>query len=116
MPLKSSKARLAYDRLRNKQPERIEANKIRRRKWRQTPKGKYSVQKTSAKQRGIAWEFTFETWWNVWEKVFHLRGPGPEQLCMARIGDIGPYSPTNIKLITNRENDRERESLRKETT
>ena len=48
--------------------------------------------------RGIHWDFTFETWLDVWEKSGHLaqRGRNVGQYCMSRYGDTGPYSPSNV--------------------
>src|SRR5690606_31707925 len=47
------------------------------------------------------WEFTFATWWAIWQPYFHMRGRGTNGLCMARELDDGPYSPDNVYLTTN---------------
>lgn len=66
----------------------------------------YSHHKARAAFDGIAWEFTFDTWHAMWIAAggFHLRGKGAGKFCMARHGDIGPYSPTNVTIKTGAEN------------
>lgn len=73
----------------------------------------YVTQRNGARQRGIEWRFTFETWWLVWKNHFHLRGPGKDDLCMARDGDEGPYSPENVYLTTNSRNSIDRNTSQK---
>ncbi len=34
--------------------------------WIKTPKGQYSVQKRKADQRKVPWEFTFDSWLELW--------------------------------------------------
>jgi hypothetical protein len=68
--------------------------------------------KQCAKRRDIKFKFTFEewvTWWkyNLGPEWAQKRGRRPDQYCMARIGDIGPYAVWNVKCITNEENRRE---------
>lgn len=67
----------------------------------------YRTQFFNAKRRGIAWEFTYETWAAWWGDDFAQRGRDPEALCMARYNDEGPYSPTNTFKSLNRTNSRE---------
>jgi hypothetical protein len=71
---------------------------------------KYQIQRGQAKLRGIAWEFTLESWWQVWASSgkWEQRGRGSEQYQMARNGDAGPYSPSNVRIVTHAENNRER--------
>ena len=90
--------------------ERIKSLRAEReRKWLETPQGKYSVQKRHAKQRGIVWQFSFETWWKMWEESGQWENRGIEygQYCMSRYGDIGPYSPDNCEIKLSTENNRE---------
>ena len=47
---------------------------------------------------------TFIEWLNVWGDKFPLRGRGAFDLCMARVGDVGPYEAGNIYITTNRLN------------
>ena len=62
----------------------------------------YHKQKYRAKERGIDWEFTFETWVEWWGDDFNKRGR--MGLHMARIGDEGPYSPDNCIKATASDN------------
>jgi hypothetical protein len=65
---------------------------------------KYGIQKRTATYRGIEWQFTYETWLEWWGEDIVKRGCKKDCLVMARIGDIGPYSPTNCKKITHGQN------------
>lgn len=66
----------------------------------------YEQQRTCAKRRNIEWNFTFDTWCDVWEQSnkFNHRGRGADLYCMGRKGDQGGYSPDNVEIITNRQN------------
>jgi hypothetical protein len=66
----------------------------------------YSVQKRTAKQRGIEWKFTFKEWWAWWQvdNRWENRGRGRGCFVMARIGDQGPYSPDNVYCATAEQN------------
>jgi hypothetical protein len=77
--------------------------------YQKTPKGKYGVQRANAKRRGISWEFTFETWWKLWQESgkWDLRGTESHQYCMARVHDEGPYSPDNVLIRTMASNSRD---------
>jgi hypothetical protein len=77
-------------------------------RWKQ-PRRLYAVQKRKAEVRGIPWEFTFETWWKLWEDSgkWNKRGRRSGQFCMRRRGDIGPYSPDNCYIGEVIENNRE---------
>jgi hypothetical protein len=72
-----------------------------KRAWLATPRGKYWQQKTNAKRRGIAWEFTFETWWQLWEAsgMWEQRGAAAGYYCLSRRGDAGAYSPDNCAVM-----------------
>jgi|SRR5665213_375909 len=63
--------------------------------------GSYSRQRRNAAQRDIPWGFTLKTWYQVWAGSGHLeqRGTGKGQFCMARKGDVGPYTPDNVDII-----------------
>ena len=65
------------------------------------PQKRYIQQKCQADHRGIGWLFTFDTWWKMWEESgkWNERGRKTGQYCMARKGDIGPYSPENVDII-----------------
>lgn len=63
----------------------------------------YQKQKSSAKQRNIEWQFTFDEWCLKWEQSgkWELRGCShakPYQMC--RAGDVGPYSYDNTRIDT----------------
>jgi hypothetical protein len=60
----------------------------------------YTEQKRRAGTRGIEWQFSFETWLDWWGPDIELRGRKKGQLVMARTGDIGPYSPDNVRKAT----------------
>jgi hypothetical protein len=66
----------------------------------------YSTQRAGAEKRGIGWEFTLETWWEVWAKSgkWAQRGTSSDSYVMARAGDVGPYSPGNVRIATQFEN------------
>ena len=72
-------------------------------------KAAYVGHRTRARRKGIKWEFTLDSWLKVWieSKHFHERGKKRGQYCMARYGDVGPYSPTNVKIILSSDNVRE---------
>lgn len=66
----------------------------------------YKIQRVNARSRGIAWEFNFWSWWQVWQQSgkWDERGRTSGRYVMARIGDEGPYSPTNVTIKTCNEN------------
>ena len=64
----------------------------------------YQMHRWNAKHRNIDWQFTYDTWIEWWGEDITKRGYGKEKLCMARNGDVGPYSPDNCKKITHSEN------------
>lgn len=71
---------------------------------------KYRKQKRMAALRCIGWEFTFAEWWRVWEESGRWRKRGissGSHYVMARFGDVGPYSPENIHIVTQSENMKE---------
>ena len=69
-----------------------------------TPKARYFQQRANAYERGIEWEISFEEWWSLWEPHWANRGREKGQLVMARHGDDGPYSLTNVSIKTVEEN------------
>lgn len=60
------------------------------------PRAKYSDQMVAAKLRGIPWELTFADWLTWWGDDLPRRGRKGADLCMARVGDTGPYRIGNI--------------------
>jgi hypothetical protein len=67
----------------------------------------FREQRRNANDRGIPWEFsnTWE-WWCVWRDSgkWAERGRKSGQYVMARLGDVGPYSPGNVEIKTCNEN------------
>ena len=64
-------------------------------------KARYTQQRCAARKRNIEWLFTFELWWKMWNESGHWlqRGRKKGQYCMARKGDIGPYSVDNVDIV-----------------
>lgn len=58
----------------------------------------YQVHLYNARSRNIPWLLSFKTWLDIWRQSGHIeeRGRGTNKYVMARIGDIGAYSPTNV--------------------
>ena|SRR5258705_13812998 len=77
-----------------------------------SPKRAYQFQKNVALQRGISWEFTYETWLAWWLDQLGLewqlmRGRKAGQYCMARYGDAGAYNEQNVRCILHTDNTKE---------
>jgi hypothetical protein len=70
----------------------------------------YYKQRRSAKYRDIEWLFTFEEWLALWLASGKLdqRGLRKDQYVMARKGDVGPYSVSNVEICTASENGAQR--------
>jgi len=76
--------------------------------YRETPRGKYGMQKQAARQRGIEFKLTFDEWWWLWEPHWGQR------MVMARHKDQGAYELGNVRVTTQSDNMQERWDLRKE--
>jgi hypothetical protein len=63
---------------------------------------KYSIHKGQAKARGILHLMSFEDWWAVWQGSgrWAQRGRYGPNYCLARINQDGPYSASNVAIIT----------------
>lgn len=74
---------------------------IRRAMW-----AAYQRQRNSAKSRNILWLFDFDSWCAFWiaSGKWHERGRSKSKFVMARNGDIGPYSPANVRIISFSQN------------
>ena len=73
-------------------------------------KAAFRAQRNSAiRERGIAWEMTFEEWLDVWTKSgkLALRGKGRGKYVMSRPNDVGPYKVGNVRIILGTRNVRE---------
>jgi sugar/nucleoside kinase (ribokinase family) len=75
-------------------------------KWREDnpERWAYLMQRQHAKERGIDFDFDFDTWTAWWGDDFVDRGDQPHQLVMARVGDEGPYHPENVYKSTALDN------------
>lgn len=65
---------------------------------------KYEANKAGARERGIKWEFTLQSWLKLWGDKITKRGTGPRDFVLCRKNDIGPYSPENCYIATKRHN------------
>lgn len=75
-----------------------------------TPRKAYDDQKRHAEHRGISWQFTYETWLEMWlvSNKWTQRGKKSGQYCMCRFQDEGPYSPKNCYIDTTDNNQQAR--------
>ena len=75
---------------------------------------RFYEQQYHAKERGIEFIFTYDTWLEEWTRSGHFnkRGRKSNEYCMARgtpeMPDVGRYAPGEVRIITNKENFRER--------
>lgn len=60
----------------------------------------YTAQRLAAAKRGVEWRISFPEWLSVWMESghWHERGRGAGRYCMARHGDVGPYSVANVSI------------------
>lgn len=74
------------------------ATHARQKRYKQTPRGKYAQHKTNANYRGVAFELSFDEWWEIWCKSGKWEQRGNKTNCyvMMRIGDVGPYKKGNV--------------------
>jgi len=70
----------------------------RTRRYRETPRGQYTVHKANAKQRGIEFTLTFDQWWTLWQRSGKWAKRGNRKGCyvVCRKGDEGPYAQGNV--------------------
>lgn len=66
----------------------------------------FQMHRWNAKRRGIPFLFTFDQWvaWWMTGDRWSRRGRTKDALVMARPGDTGPYSPSNVVCISHHEN------------
>lgn len=66
----------------------------------------YLAQYSSARRRGIGFEFEFLDWWRWWQvdNRWAVRGRKRGCVMMARIGNAGPYAPGNVYAATHKQN------------
>lgn len=75
-----------------------------------SPMHKYKDQRKNARYRGIAWGFTFATWWAVWLESgkWTQRALSKDGYVMARYGDGDTtYSPENVYICTQSQNSKD---------
>lgn len=74
-----------------------------------SPAVRYLHQRTTAGIRGIEWAISFPDWMRIWldSGYWALRGRGIGRYCMARHGDTGPYSATNVSIQLCTDNSRD---------
>ena len=72
-------------------------------------RSKFRTHKSNAKKRKAPFLFTFEEWVGLWKASGHWeqRGCGKGKYVMSRLGDVGPYSVENVKIILHEDNLRE---------
>ena len=65
---------------------------------------RYEFHRARAEREGIPFLLTYNQWLAIWQASGHLneRGNSPDNYCMARFGDRGPYA--NVRIVTNAEN------------
>jgi hypothetical protein len=76
---------------------------------------KYHCHKGKAKHRGIAFELTFDEWWDIWQQSgkWEERGCRKGGYVMSRHNDEGSYSINNVFIQTKYANDTEPQVIRK---
>lgn len=84
-----------------------DAGKERKRRYSTSPLGRYTRHRAHAKARGIEFSISFEEWWGIWETYWDQRGKGAGKMCMARLGDTGPYALGNVEIILFEQNARD---------
>ena len=69
-------------------------------------KPKYLGHQAGAASRSIKWGFTFGSWLFIWlnSAKWNKRGNKRNEYVMGRFGDKGPYSPSNVEIITGAQN------------
>lgn len=91
-----------------------------RRRYRETPRGRYTKHKVNARRRGVEFLLTFEEWWGVWAKSrrWKKRGNRRGQYNMMRYNDEGPYAAGNVHIGRHEGNvaERNRTVVRKRHT
>jgi hypothetical protein len=90
-------------------PERKALCAKRNKKFRATPYGRWSDHKTRARQSGIPFYLTFSQWWLLWRPHWEERGLGQKVMC--RTKDTGPYAVGNVRIDSQRNNNREARGL-----
>jgi hypothetical protein len=92
-----------------KSPQALAKQQLAKAMFAQSPRGRYSGHKATAKARGIPFLLTFEEWWLIWEASgrYSQRGKTLDSYCMCRVADAGAYTLGNVYIGTVRANLRE---------
>lgn len=80
----------------------------------QDPLKAFCAHRHGAAQRGIAFKFTPQEWWELWAPHWHRRGTSAGQLCMCRTRDEGAYESGNVRIDTTSSNHEERGQMYRE--
>ena len=106
MPYKDKAADRAYHNKWQKAWRATNPDRMREYRAKSPARNAYNSHKSGAKKRGIAFLFTFEQWWSVWETSgkWENRGVHIGEYCMARHGDTGPYAADNVRICLSSEN------------
>ena len=62
----------------------------------------FNTHKSSAKQRGIKFELSYDQWLNIWLLSGKIDQRGKYVMC--RFNDVGPYSVDNVFIDTRKNN------------
>lgn len=73
-------------------------------RYRHTPKGRYTRHKANAKRRGVEFLLSFEDWLGIWVASTYW---GVRGYSMNRLGDVGAYVKGNVYIGTVRSNTRD---------
>lgn len=60
----------------------------------------YSRMRSQAKYRRELFTLTWDEFYEIWHRVWELRGSGREQLCLSRIDPDLAWSIDNVEIIT----------------
>lgn len=74
-------------------------------RYRHTPKGRYTRHKANAKRRGVAFDLTYPEWLAIWFRSGYW---GVKGYSMNRLGDEGSYARGNVYIGSVRSNTRDR--------
>ena len=71
------------------------------------PIRRYSLQKASARSRGIEFNLTFSQWWEIWRESGKWLQRGQRGFVMCRYNDVGAYEMGNVEIASASQNHRE---------
>lgn len=75
----------------------------------------YAQHKSHSKKRGIPFELEYWEWLQIWQDSGHIHEMGTRkgEWVMARFGDTGPYSATNVRIVRVETNLAEQQNVRR---